>query len=60
MARLWRCAVVLSATLALASCSGANFQGASPDQSGYESADFDPNWVWATLALALLFAYSRN
>jgi hypothetical protein len=60
MTKPFRRAVVLSAALAVASCSGTADQGGSPDQVGYESGGFDTNWVWAGLSLALLFAISRN
>jgi hypothetical protein len=53
-------AAVLSAALAVASCSGTNYQSASGDQYGYETGGVDANWLWAGLALALLFAVSSN
>jgi hypothetical protein len=56
----WKRAAVLSATLAVASCSGTTYQGATGDQYGYETPEFDTNWVLAGLALALLFAFSSN
>jgi hypothetical protein len=53
-------AAVFSAALALASCSGTPYQSAPGDEYGYESGGIDKNWVWAGLALGLLFAFSSN
>lgn len=53
-------AAILGVALALASCSGATYQGASGDDYGYQTGGLDPNWVWAGLALGLLFAVSSN
>jgi uncharacterized membrane protein YphA (DoxX/SURF4 family) len=54
----WRLAAVLSVTLAVASCSGTNYQSAPANEYGYESGGFDSNWIWAGIALALIFAVS--
>jgi uncharacterized membrane protein YphA (DoxX/SURF4 family) len=56
----WKHAAVLSAVVAVASCSGNAYQDTPGGQYQYESGGFDTNWVWAGLALALLFAVSRN
>jgi hypothetical protein len=53
-------AAILSAALAVASCSGAPYQTAPGEDYGYESGGLDKNWVWAGLALGLLFAVSAN
>jgi hypothetical protein len=60
MTTTFKRAAVLSAALAVASCSGTPYQSASADQYGYETGGIDTNWVWAGLALALLFAVSSN
>lgn len=53
-------AAVFSAALAMASCSGTPYQSASGDEYGYEAGGIDTNWVWAGVALGLLFAFSRS
>jgi hypothetical protein len=60
MTTSWKLGAVLSAGLAVASCSGTPYEGAPADQSAYDTAGIDTNWVWAGLALALLFAVSAN
>jgi hypothetical protein len=44
----------------VASCSGNPYQSTPMDQGGYETGAIDSNWIWAGLALALLFAVSSN
>jgi hypothetical protein len=56
----WKRAAALSAVVAVASCSGNPYQAEPGGQYQYEAGGFDTNWVWAGLALALLFAVSRN
>jgi hypothetical protein len=60
MTTSWKRAAVFSAALALASCSGTPYQSASGDEYGYEAGGIDKNWIWAGLALGLLFAFSSN
>jgi hypothetical protein len=60
MATGWKRAAVLSAVVAAASCSGNPYQAAPGDTYQYEMGGIDTNWVWAGMALALLFAVSRN
>jgi hypothetical protein len=60
MTTTWKHAAVLTAALAVASCSGNPYQSTPMDQGGYETGAIDSNWIWAGLALALLFAVSSN
>jgi hypothetical protein len=56
----WKRAAILSAVVALTSCSGTSYQNAPADQYAGEVGGIDTNWIWAGLALGLLAAVSSN
>jgi hypothetical protein len=53
-------AAAMIVAFALASCSGANYVGGSPDQSGFAPAEVDTNWIGAAILLALLVVFSTS